>query len=419
MMSLGDIYLVDPKAPPFFLPGRPDECAGLDPKNIISMENGLLDITTLKLYGKTAKFFTRTALPISYDPNATCPMWMAFLFQVLGDEELVILMCQWFGYLITTDTSYQKILYLRGRPRSGKGTCGRVLDQLIGPRNITSPTIGDLAGSFGREGLEGKSLLKITDMNADDRKDLSSASTLINAISGEDPIKIPRKFKGALDIPKLAMHVVLMGNQFPNFGDHAAALADRLSVLAFNNSFAGREDDGLTAKLLTELPGILNWALAGLADLRLMGNFDKPAASERAKREVLNSGDPVRAFVNDMCEIAEAGSDFITSKDDLFDAYVGYCSTIKAHPFSKSAFFSKLKTAFHSLQDKRAGSDGERETMLVGIRLRTAHIDFVTKTFKLDAALVELFGVVCDEAIARRPDGSWIEYGTAADDFGP
>lgn len=384
--------------PPFFLDGGTGEHEGLDPANLISCQNGLLDITTRVLYPATPQFFTRTALPIEYGPTAECPQWRTFLFQVLADDQLIMLMQQWFGYLITTDISIQKLLYLQGVPRSGKGTTARVIDELVGPRNVASHTIHDLAIGFGREGLIGKSLLKIADMNTDNKQDLSQAVSIINGITGQDPLHIERKFKGSLDI-NLKAHVVMIGNQFPDFGDHTTAIGERMNVIPFRVSFAGREDAELTPKLLTELPGILNFALDGLDSLRETNKFIAVEASEEAKRQILNSGNPVRGFVNDMCEI---GPGFETSKDDLFEAYTRYCITARAHPFSRNVFFSKLKTAVTSLQDTRPGYS-DRERALAGIGLRSAGPPTtITKTFWLDQDLIEL-GFPLEDAILRDP----------------
>jgi len=48
-------------------------------------------------------------------------------------------------------------------------------------------------------------------------------------------------------------------------------MVGRLIVLMLTQSFYGREDPSLTARLLTELPGILNWSLHGYRRLRQRG----------------------------------------------------------------------------------------------------------------------------------------------------
>jgi putative DNA primase/helicase len=389
-------------SPPFFLDGGTGEHEGLDPANLISCQNGLLDITTRTMYRATPQFFTRTALPLSFDPAAECPLFRTFLFQVLADDDLVRLMSQWFGYLITSDISIQNILYMQGVPRSGKGTTARVIDALVGKRNVASHTMSDLAKNFGREGLLGKSLLKFTDMNTGIVKPaLNEAVSIVNAITGQDPIHIDRKFKGSLDID-LRAHVVFIGNSFPDFGDHTAAIGERIKVIPFRISFANKQDTELTAKLLAELPGILNFALDGLDDLRASDNkFLTCAKSEEAKRQILNSGNPVRGFVNDECEL---GAFLEIPKKDIFEAYADYCVRIRATPLSQNKFYSALKEAFPSVDESRPWGDGvDRPRVMTGIRLREIGAPTtITKTFWLDADLIEL-GFAIEDAILRDP----------------
>jgi putative DNA primase/helicase len=388
--------------PPFFLPG-PIDYSALDPANIIACQNGLLDITTREMCDPTPQFFTRSALSAAYDPDATCPMFRTFLMQVLDDDELMRLMRQWFGYLITSDVSIQNLLYMQGVPRSGKGTTARVIDALVGKRNVASHTINDLAGGFGREGLIGKSLLKFTDMNTGVLKPaLNQAVSIVNSITGQDPIHIERKFKGPLDLD-LRAHVVFIGNSYPDFGEHTAAIGERISMIPFRISFAKKQDSGLTDKLLTELPGILNFALDGLDDLRATNKFMTCAASEEAKRQILNSGNPVRGFVNDMCELG-AGDEFMILKDEIFDHYTDYCIRIRATPLSTNKFYAALKEAFPSIDESRPWADGgDRPRYMTGVHLRVlGPPTTVTKTFWLDAWLVEQ-GYPINEAILLDP----------------
>ena len=53
----------------------------------------------------------------------------------------------------------------------------------------------------------------------------------------------------------------------------SGALAGRLLVILFQHSFFGREDPGLTDRLMGELPGILNWAIEGYERLQARGHF--------------------------------------------------------------------------------------------------------------------------------------------------
>ena len=375
-------------SPPFFLSGDIDYSA-IVPANVISCRNGLLDISTRTLYAPSSQFFTRSALPIMYDPDAPPERWLSFLAEVLGgDADLILLMQQMFGYLISSDTRHQKIFYFRGISNSGKSTTMRVLDALIGLRNISNPSIADLAERSTLNDMSGSTLAKITDMNSDDPKKLSEACSVMLRISGEDPVHVFRKFKDGLDVI-LPLRFLMAGNQFPNFREHATAMARRLLVIPFNVSFEQNADPDLSAKLIAELPAILNWALDNLDDLRAAGRFIEPEASKRAKREILNSGDPIRSFVTDECEL---GPEFSENKDDLWARYKLHCQAIGvSHALAKPKFIASLKAAYNNLAVARPTIGGEREHVMVGIRLNDLErVPTITKVFKLDPMMLDL-----------------------------
>ena len=69
---------------------------------------------------------------------------------------------------------------------------------------------------------------------------------------------------------------MLVSNELPKFPDQSGAMATRPLVFRFTESFLGREDKALDAKLEAELPGILLWAIEGWKRLRKRGHFLQP-----------------------------------------------------------------------------------------------------------------------------------------------
>jgi hypothetical protein len=149
-----------------------------------------------------------------------------------------------------------------------------------------------------------------------------------------------------------------------------------------------------------------------LDDLRASGNkFLTCEASEEAKRQILNSGNPVRGFVNDECEL---GPDFEIPKKEIYDAYASYCIRVRATPLSTNKFYTALKEAFPSLDESRPWSDGvDRPRYMTGIRMREiGPPTTITKTYWLDQSLVPLIelGFPPDDAILRDPiTGEYVE----------
>jgi len=401
-------------APPFFLPGdwEIDYRTFLtDPRDVISCRNGLLQISTRTLYASTAQFFARSALPIDFDPDARTVRWLTFLDEIFeGNADLILLTQQMFGLLLTPETKYQKIFYFNGVPGSGKSTLMCVLDALIGEKSICNPSIADLADKNTLNDMTACTLAKVTDMNTTNAMHLNEAAANLKRISGGDPVHVFRKFKDGINV-KMGVRFIMAGNTFPNFGVHANALRRRLLVLPFNKSFEDVADPDLSAKLIAELPGILNWSLDGLASLNAAGEFIVPAASLDALADILNSGDPVRSFVTDECDL---GAAFSVNKDELFKAYQRHASIngVKM-PLSKDIFIRSLKTAFNGVRPARPRTeDGPREHTINGIRLKDGAA-VPTITYRLDPNLLGIFERTDPEAILRDDAGRPVEYVTS------
>jgi putative DNA primase/helicase len=392
----------DRMSPPCWLKGTPAEYKSLDPGSLISLKNGLLDITTRELYEPTSFFFTRTVLPIEYDLNANAPeRWLSFLGEVFQDRQSSIgLLQEWFGYKISSDTSQHRVMFLYGRPRAGKGTILRIENALVGERNATSPTTRTVGGKFGLQGLMGKSSAQITDMDTSNREHLSAAASQINAISGEDRVSIERKGITSWD-GTLAVRFTLAGNTLPNFGSHTNAMLTRLLVLPFEVTFEGVEDRSLTEKLKAELPGILNWCLDGLDRLRQRGNFDEPPESKQAKQRLRYRSDPIHGFVAERCLVkAQTGTD----KAVLYAAYCDYCEETGSHPVALHNFTPKLEELFPGVQTgkRRTGSGTTKIPCYRGIRINDDH---AAKVYKPDREMAELMGYDCYEALATDAGG--------------
>ena len=107
-----------------------------DPRDIIVCKNGLLNIRTRKLLPHTASFFTRTALPIEYKEDAPLPAgWLKFLDEVTKKRAgLVTLVQEMCGYLTSSDAEQEKVFYMVGKSRGGKGTISESGDRPARPQ---------------------------------------------------------------------------------------------------------------------------------------------------------------------------------------------------------------------------------------------------------------------------------------------
>ena len=310
---------------------------------VIPMRNGLLHVPTRELLANTPRFFTAGSVDVAYTPDARHPAaWLKFLADAFpNDVESIEALQQWFGYLLTQDTRQQKALICVGPKRCGKGTIARVLRALLGEYNCTGPSLGQLGGRFGLQGLIGKAVAIISDARVGGASDLQAISENLLRITGEDGISVERKNMIDWD-GKLTTRFVLMTNILPGIVDAGGAVASRFIVLRFTQSFYGREDPKLTDKLMDELPGILNWALEGLANLHDRGAFIQPASGTAAVEELIRKTTPILGFVSDTLAF---DADSWISKDTLYAAYRAWCEDEGMRfTLQKNAFFGELYT---------------------------------------------------------------------------
>jgi len=289
---------------------------------ILPCRSGLVHLPTMQQLLPTPLFFSVSALDFDLDPQAPEPMaWHGFLHQLFdGDLEALELLQEWFGYCLTGDTSQEKMMLIVGPRRSGKGTIARVLARLIGIGNVCGPTTSSLASHFGLQPLIGKTLAIVSDARFHGENIPIVVERLL-CISGEDLATVDRKFLGSVTM-KLPTRFMFLTNELPRLTDASGALAGRFVTLRLTESFYGKEDTGLTDRLLGELPGILNWAIEGWRRLHQRGHFLIPASVRDMVQEIEDLSSPVSAFVRDECVV---GPGHRVVVDVLYDAWRRWC----------------------------------------------------------------------------------------------
>src|SRR5205085_601990 len=110
------------------------------------------------------------------------------------------------------------------------------------------------------------------------RTDAAALAEQLLSISGGGSSSIARKHKFAIEL-KLAVRFMIVGNELPIIGDSSGAMSGRFIVLETTESHYGKEDIGLSDRLMPELPGILNWAIQGWERLQNQGKFTVPEQS--------------------------------------------------------------------------------------------------------------------------------------------
>ncbi|MGO9251638.1 MAG: phage/plasmid primase, P4 family [Mycobacterium sp.] len=342
---------------------------------MISCENGFLDLATREIHDHTPALFNVVSVPFAYDENAKRPRaWFTFLDSVWQeDPDSIALLQEYIGYILSGRTDLQKMLLLIGPTRSGKGTIARMLAALVGRGHTVGPTLASLGTNFGLSPLLGKPLAVVSDARLSSNAPTHTIVERLLSITGEDMLTVDRKFRDPWS-GKLSTRFVILSNELPKFRDASGAIANRLLILQMTNSFLGREDSTLDGRLAAELPGILVWALEGLDRLVRNGRFTVPGASADAANLMMDLASPMSAFVRDRC-VRAPNADVLV--DDLYAAWRDWAEENGHKSGAKSTFGRDLRAVVPELQitQPRIGGIQVRRYERIGLKSCTLNAD--------------------------------------------
>ncbi len=353
-------HLLPETEQPSWLDGR----TGVD---FLALRNGILDLQTLELLRHSPDWFSPVCLPYEYDPAAECPHWRDALGLSLGgDGDLEALLQEWFGYLLVRDTGAQRFVILVGEGNNGKSVVCAALEAMLGSANVSSVPLE----KFGAEFHLAATLGKLANVCAEiGELDKTAEGTLKQFTTGE---KMPfnRKNLPILHAAPTA-RVRFATNNLPRFNDRSSGLWRRLIPIPFRVQVpAERRVPGMDKPTWweehEEVPGILNWALRGLARLRANNlTFTEPEAVRRLREEHRTESNPARSF---LLEAYEACPDGWVSSHELYQGYRSWCHESGYLPLGKSAFGREVGRVFPASQAHKRKEGGKACNGFQGLR---------------------------------------------------
>lgn len=360
---------------PFYRHGKTN-AEQIDADKLIVFKNGYLDIKNGEFSPSSHELFALNPLPYDYDSNASEPVrFMKFLNEIWPDDvSSQLLLQEIFGYLISGETGMQKIFMLIGIRRGGKGVIGRLIKAIIGRHAIAGTTLKGVSENFGMQGLLDKKVWLIADARVGKHIDQATVVERLLTISGEDILNVPRKGTGDWT-GTLGVRPIIMSNVMPMLFEPSGALLARLVTLQFNISFEGREDIYLEDKLLSELSGIINWALGGLKRLRTNGRFTLSAATTQMKSDFEELSNPLHGFSEVEIYSDPQGEALCPDVEMLWGSFRQREGiSIGA---SRQSFRHLLRTVYPNVKKVQVMRNSKRQYVYSGLRIAGTKLDIM------------------------------------------
>lgn len=292
--------------------------------NYINLTNGLYNLSSGAMEPHRPDLYLTSQLSFAYDERATCPNWIKYLNTVFvtpdgkPDAELIAVSQEAVGYSLTALTHLRASFWLVGPSGSGKSTFLTVIINLAGSSHQAIDLDAMKDNQYQLADVAGKRLVTFTEPDARSpladgqyKRLVSSDTVSARQIHGRPFNFVPQcKLWGAM-------------NETPRVADRSDAVYSRIIILPMMNPIPKEKWDlDIDAKLKAELPGIFNWALAGLQRLQKAGHFTRAAQSEQARDDYKSENDAEAAYIG---ERLEYGSSFTVRADDLYRDYKTWC----------------------------------------------------------------------------------------------
>jgi P4 family phage/plasmid primase-like protien len=317
-------------------------------RNLINLKNGVYDLKNKLLLPHNPKELFLSQLPINHDANATCPIFINFINEILDEDSMNVIQ-EWFGYILYRSYFIKKALICVGERDTGKTTLQRVMEKFAGRANASSISLQSISRDrFAIANLYNKHINIYDDLAF---KDISDNGTF-KMLTGGGLVSAEFKFGDSFHFENYAK-LTFSCNKIPSVKEiNDDAYFGRWLLIRFEHQ-AEHVDKFLFDKMTTEeeLSGILNFALIGLERLLNKQEFSYSKTPAEVKKEMSLSASPLAEFCFNQLETVSDSNVFIT-KDDLYQAFIEYIKANDLSPISKETVGKTLQR-FITVSDSR------------------------------------------------------------------
>ncbi len=321
------------------------------------------------------EFFSSDFVPFDWNPDGTAERFHAYLERVQPDVEQVHAICRMLGILVADTTRYEVFWQLFGNGANGKTVLLDIIRALVGFPNISYVPLSGLVERFQQWPLATAKVNVCGELPTDlDRGQFHQIEGAFKDCISGGTIEVEKKGADKFTAPCRA-RFVMATNSLPTFFDRSDGIWRRLRVIPFPEQIADAEKDVHLAEKIcaTDMPGVMAWALQGLADvIRSGGVPDCPAGLAMKNRHRLNC-DHERQFIRDNFE-AGAVDDRVRATD-MYGHYRDWINANGYRPLGAGKFYARVEELFPQTQLKMVRIDGTATNGFEGIRQLTREVE--------------------------------------------
>jgi putative DNA primase/helicase len=302
---------------------------------LLNVANGVLNLNTNELLDHDPQLLLTKLAPAAYHPDATTPVFEAFLVRIQPDQQMRDFLARQLGYGLLGRVTEHVMPIWYGTGANGKSTLITAVDGALGDyAGTTDPGLlidrGYDAHPTGVADLFGRRLAFTHE--TDDQRRLAEGT--VKRLTGGDVIKARRMREDFWQFTPSHL-LIMVTNHLPVVRGTDNGIWRRLPVVPFDERIPTAEQDpDLGDKLAAERNGILSWLVAGHAQWRRRG-LAAPERVTQASAEYRKDQDALARFLDDCCLLNAMVS---VRSTQLYAAWQGWATKEGIEPGTQTAF---------------------------------------------------------------------------------
>lgn len=283
----------------------------------IPTRSGLVDPRTGELEPAKPEHFCTWRVEVDYDPAAKCPWWETMIADMFGDKSadelhaLVGVVQELMGAALIDNKArgLRKACVFWGNENRAKSGVLDLVAGLFGNKPITAG-IGTVDGTHGLMPFVRRAPWVLHEAFTGQWH----MSQTVKAVVTGDPVQINIK-NGPMMQQVVRAPIFWATNFQPQFKESTRAIVDRMIVIEVTRKFDAAKPIGAAAEAIkrgfskpgefvvaTELPGVLNWAMAGLRRALDRGSIASTESIAEAAKTIHNDSNLVAGFLDECVE---------------------------------------------------------------------------------------------------------------------
>ena len=278
--------------------------------NLITVENGILNLETLELKPHTPKHLSRVLLPVEYqkpkhediEKNLEKTLFWKYLkssftvdekFRKEDFESVIEIIA---SIIIKRHVDEKAFMFL-GKGENGKSVCLRYIESIIGKKNVTNISLQDITNDkFMRADLAGMSANIFPDLEQNELRHTGK----IKAITSNEPIEVQKKYGQPFKLYPFCK-LLFSCNRFPKVYDQSQGFFRRWMIIRWDRNFENDPERieylKETLEINQEEKNLVFSCLVSIASkLNKVGKFTHSKDWKTIQREWNENADPVDDF---------------------------------------------------------------------------------------------------------------------------